>query len=669
VPASVVVSPALSRRRWLVSLGVFVIVGFSLFAFFPALHGDWLWDDSAEITQNLDIQDPAGLAKLWIAPSTPDYFPLKATFQWVEWKLWKDSVVGYHATNLLFHLLSALMLWRVLAKLGVRAAWLGALLFAIHPLTVESVAWIAEFKNTVSLFLLLLAFSAYLDFDAQSRSRDYALSLIFFLAAMLCKTSVVMFPTVLLLHSFWKRGRVGLKDITTSAPFFIISLGLGLVTIAFQSHRAINGWDIPQSTALSRFACAGLAILFYLWKSIFPVGLLPIYPQWSVNPPSILQLSSWLLIFALVFLAWVKRETWGRHALFGLGWFFLNLLPVLGFVTMSFMHISWVADHFAYVPSLGIIGLVSALFGAANSTGSPIVKRSIQAFTAVVCVCLAIQAHRHARIFRDQNALWTYTTANNPGAWLAQSNLGAELIRTKKWDQAIAPLQESVRLKPTFAEARVNLGNALLETKRVDEAVEQLKEAVRLDPELSSAHYNLGNAYARSGRLLIAVDQYEYALKLTPRAPDIHYNLGNALFQMNQFPEAAHHFSEAARLNPRFAEAEINLGIVSSARGQMVDAIAAFSRAVAVAPESAEAQYGLADALAQSNRLRDSLPHYEAALRSNPQLADAHTSFADALLQLGETATAIQHYEEALHLNPNDAEARAHLQIAKQQGK
>jgi len=289
VPAKVAASLAPVRPWWLVGLGVLIVVASGIFAFSPALHGDWLWDDPAEITQNGDIQDSAGLAKLWLAPSTPDYFPLKATLQWVQWKLWKDNVVGYHASNLLFHLLSALVFWRILGKLGLRCAWLGALLFALHPLTVESVAWIAEFKNTVSLFLLLLAFSAFLDFDAQRRRRDYALALGFFLAAMLCKTSVVMFPTVLLLYGAWKRGRVGVKEIGASAPFFLISLGLGLVTIAFQSHRAINGWDIPESTFLSRFACAGLAVLFYFYKSILPIGLLPIYPQWSVNPPTFLQ--------------------------------------------------------------------------------------------------------------------------------------------------------------------------------------------------------------------------------------------------------------------------------------------------------------------------------------------------------------------------------------------
>jgi hypothetical protein len=261
--------------------------------------------------------------------------------QWIQWRLWRESLLGYHVSNLAFHLLSALLVWKILRKLGIRFAWLGGLLFVVHPLCVESVAWIAEFKNTVSLCLLLLAFSAYLDFDERRGRSDYLIALGWFLAALLCKTSVVMLPPILVLHAFWKRQRISRTDLLCSAPFFAVSLALGLVTIAFQSHRAVNGWDIPESTALSRFACAGLATLFYLSKCVLPLGLIPIYPQWAVNPPSLFQLSAWLVIASVAVLCWLKRATWGRHALFGLGWFFLNLLPVLGFVTMSCTSRGW----------------------------------------------------------------------------------------------------------------------------------------------------------------------------------------------------------------------------------------------------------------------------------------------------------------------------------------
>ena len=305
-------SPPRGTGGWWWQAALILLVGW--WAFAPAFHGGWLWDDPLEITDNPELRDLDGLRNAWFAPMTSDYFPLKTTVQWVLWRCWHDQPAGYHLTSAGLHLLSALLLWHLFKKLGIRLAWFGGLLFALHPVTVESVAWIAELKNTLSLPLLLLAMCAWIDYDNQGRRSDHLRAVLFFLAAMLCKSAVVMFPAVLLLYAWWKRGRITWKDFKASAAFFAISLILGLVTVWFQSHRAINWVVIPIGGFLSRLACAGLALSFYSAKAVLPARLIPIYPQWVVNPPAPVQFLPWLGLGAVGWVLWKNRTGWGRHA-------------------------------------------------------------------------------------------------------------------------------------------------------------------------------------------------------------------------------------------------------------------------------------------------------------------------------------------------------------------
>ncbi len=220
------------KRRWRELLGIviFTLLGFLIYS--PSLLGDWLWDDEADISHNLITQSPNGLWSIWFQPGTQvDYYPIKASVQWIQWHLWRNDMLGYHLTNVVLHIVNALLVWRLFNRLNLRLAWLGGLIFLIHPANVESVAWIAELKNTLSMTPFLLAMTAYIDYEESHRARDYWLALGLFLAAMLTKTSMVMFPVVILLYVWWKRGRIRGSDLWHSAPFFAVSLLLGLVTV------------------------------------------------------------------------------------------------------------------------------------------------------------------------------------------------------------------------------------------------------------------------------------------------------------------------------------------------------------------------------------------------------------------------------------------------------
>ena len=650
---------ALWHRRFLL-LQASVIVLTGCWVFSPAIHGGWLWDDQAEILQNPDLRDSSGICKIWVDPAGYDYLPLKTTVQWAQWQLWRDrSTTGYHLTSVGLHLLGALLVWRLLRKLGLRLAWLGGLLFAVHPVVVESVAWIAELKNTLSLPPLLLAMCAWLDYDERRQWPDYLRALLLFLAAMLCKSSVVMLPGILLLHAWWKRGRIAWRDVKASAAFFVVSLVLGLVTVWFQQQRSIGTGDLPVGGILSRLAGAGLAVSFYFSKCVLPVELLPVYPRWVVDPPSPLQFLPWLVLGAVLGWLWSRRAARGRHALLGAGFFLVNLVPVLGLVKMSYQYISWVADHFVYLPLIGVIGL--AVAGAGEMVDRQ--ERSRRAYIfgtiAVVCVLLAVQSHRYAGVFRNEEALWTYTVQHNPQALVAQTNLAKVLVDAGRVPEGIAHYEAALRIDPRNPTAHANLGNVLIQSGRLAEGIAHEEAVVRLKPDYASAYSNLGNAYLQSGRLAEAIAHYEQALQLDPGNPVTHTNLGIALLQSGRVPEAIAQHEQALRLQPGFADAHLNLGNALAQAGRKTEAIPHYQEAVRIRPDDAGAHYNLAYTLALTGRVAEARGHYEEALRIKPDFAEAHNNLGSLLSGMDRLPEAIEHFAQACRIRPEYAEAQA----------
>jgi tetratricopeptide (TPR) repeat protein len=527
------------------------------FAFLPAVHGGWLWDDPSAIAQNPALRDGAGLARIWTGSAGPDYLPLTSTVQWVQWHLWGARVEGYHLTNIALHLLGSLLLCRVLARLGAGAAALGGLLFAVHPLVVESVAWMSELKNVLSLPLLLLALLAFLrgeDSGGAPRRAFTLLSTALFTLAMLAKGSVVMFPAILLLHAWWRRGRIGWRDLAETAPFLAVSLVLGCVTVHFQAARAMARLPIPGEGAAIRIAAAGAGAWFYLWKALVPVGLLPIYPRWTAGAGLVAAgFAGWAAIAAAAAWFWSRRTGWGRHALLGFGSFLLNLAPALGLVPMAFLRISRVSDHFAYLALASVAGLAAA---AAGRLRASMPRPILWACAGLLIAACAIASRRDAANFRSEEALWRHTLAGNPGAWLAENNLCIALAGSGRPGEAVAHGRAAVKLEPGFAETHANLGLALTQAGRPAEAIPELEEALRLNPDLAGArlglavaHNNRGGMRARSGRVAEAVGDFEAARELDPANAGIRRNLAYALHELGRDREALDQMNEADRLD------------------------------------------------------------------------------------------------------------------------
>jgi tetratricopeptide (TPR) repeat protein len=528
--------------------------------FLPVIHGDWLWDDEELISQNELMHDPGGLWKIWSEPgSLIDYYPLWYSAEWLQWHLWHDETLGYHLINIFLHLAGALLVWRLLDKFGLRLAWLGGLIFAIHPVQVESVAWMAELKNTLSLPPFLLAMCAYIDYDEQGKRGDYFLALGLFLIAMLCKTTMSLFPVVILLYTWWKRGRIRGADWKACAAFFTVSLVLGLITVWFQQDHAIRGQDIPIGGLFSRLALAGTSLSFYIFDCVWPVGLMPIYPKWTIDPPSLVQFLPWLMLGGVTYAFWTRRATWGRHVLLGLGFFLINLAPFLGFTTAFYMSFSWVADHILYLPLIGLIGLGIGGLEQASRQVPPSGRACGVGVVAALVALMAFESHRYAGMFVNQETLWTYTLEHNPEAWPAHNNLGNFLLRTGHNEEAMEHFRQALRINPQLAQAHNNWGNALLKVGRSSEAIEQYEAALKISPDYELAHKNMGIALAQTGRIPEAIEQDKAALEINPDDIEIHMDLGELLLETGQASEAAEQFDAALRNDPHYADFRKNL--------------------------------------------------------------------------------------------------------------
>ena len=551
------VGPNFADIKVILRSALIIVVGFWIYL--PALNGDWLWDDRDLIIENVLVHDPNGLWKIWFEPTSLfDYLPLKVSVEWIEWRIWGDQTLGYHLVNVGLHLVSAFLLWRLLRKFGLRNAWLGGMIFAVHPIMVESVAWISELKNTLSLPFFLLAMGAWIDYDAQERRRDYALALGLFLLALLAKPTMVMFPVVILLHAWWRRNRLGWRDLKRSAPFFAVSLAIGLTTIWFLG-RTIGEQNVVLGGVLSRLACAGLSISFYFSKCVLPLDLMAVYPRWILDPPSPIQFLPWLAIGSFLYYLWTKRGGWGRNALLGVGFFLINLAPFLGLNAASYMTFTWVMDHVLYIPIIGLIGLTVAACGQLEAQLSVPLRWAGGAVLGILLALSAWTSHGYAKLYVNLQTLWTYNIAHNPSGALPHNDLGYAFVQQGRIPEAIEQMRLATELDPTFRDAHHNLGLLLLQTGHVAEALREFQTLLRLSPNLPEAYYNVALALDGANRAPEAIEYYRQAIALNPGYMDAYNNLAVDLVRQNRLPEAAQVFQAALQVGPDDVQIQNNL--------------------------------------------------------------------------------------------------------------
>jgi tetratricopeptide (TPR) repeat protein len=609
-----VAASALEAGGWLRAVVFALFLGAAMVAYLPCLKGDFLWDDAGHVTHP-QLQSWSGLWRIWFEPgTTQQYYPFLHSAFWFEHRIWGDTVLGYHLLNIAQHALAAMLFGLVLRRLAVPGAWFAAWLFLLHPVCVESVAWISEQKNTLSLVLYLSAALAYLRFDRERSPRQYALATLLFMCALLTKTVTASLPAALLVVLWWQRGHLDWRrDVLPLLPWFALGAGGGLFTAHFERVLiGAQGADFNLG-ALDRVALAGRIFWFYLGKLLWPFELIFVYPRWSIDASIWWQ---WLFPAAglglLAALAWWSRRARGPLAaalLFG-----GSLFPVLGFVDVYPFVFSYVADHFQYLASL-------AVFAAAGAGLSRLPGRVGTVATALLAVVLGSLTWRQAAIYRDNVTLYEATLRRNPDAWLAHHNLATILLEAGQADAALPHLERVLLIRPDYPEALASMGDCLTRLGRANEAIVPLERAISLQPKYAEGHNNLGVALMALGRADEGRMRFETAVKLNPGYGVAHRNLGLALARAGRTQEATHHFTQAVQLNSADAGTLVELGTALAMQQRYADALPHFQAALELAPDSAQTHLRLAMTLRALGRTAEANPHYHEAIRLDPRLA------------------------------------------------
>jgi len=615
-----------------------LIVALTLLAYLPSLRNGFIWDDDHYVTGNLELRTPGGLASIWFTPTSTahsyhQYYPLVHTTYWLEHHLWQLHPAGYHLVNVLLHALCAVLLWRVLQRLQLPGAWFAAALFALHPVHVESVAWITERKNVLSGAFYLGAALTWLRFAgldpqrpaAQGRWRWYWAAFGLFTCALLSKTVACTFPAAALLVLWWKHGRVRWREAALMAPFVVLGLALGLTTAWLEraSVGAVGAeWDF---TPVERCLIAARALWFYAAKLAWPNDLTFIYPRWEIDAGLWWQ---WIFVAAALAVPaalWLWRHRLGRGPLAALLFFAVTLGPALGFVNVYPMRYSFVADHFQYLASAGLIAL-----GAA--AGASIVRRrhAVPAalLAATILAWLGTLTWRQELAYANQDTLWQDTLAKNPECWLAHNNLGLSLAQQGRLEEAIGHFEQSLRFNPQYDNAHNNLGTAELQAGRVGEGIGHLEQALRINPQYAEAHSNLGNALMLTDRPAEAIAHFEQALRFQPDYADAHNNLALALMAQGNQDEAIAHFEQVVRIQPDLPHALSRLGAALAQARRLGEAIKVQRQEVLARPGNPVTQHLLGVMLKDSGDIPGAMAACGEALRIQADFAPALNDLA-----------------------------------------
>jgi len=613
-------------RKSHVAAGCLVLV--TLAVYIPAMRGGFVWNDNeiGSLGRNIVLEEH-GLYRVWFTAESVNYWPLTWTSYWLEHRIWGLNPAGYHVVNVLIHIGSALLIWGVLRRLSLPGAWMAALVFAIHPVNVESVAWITQRKNTLSLFFCLLAFSWCLRFDDGARRRWYWAATAAFLAAMLSKGAAATFPVVLLLSAWHRREKIRGRDILRSLPFFAIALLMSGVEVWFQYVKAIGETVVRDDSFMARFAGAGWIVWDYLYKAALPIRTCFIYPRWNIDPSNWLVYLPNLALLVVLAACWYRRKSWGRPAFFALSCFVVTLAPVLGFFDIYFMRYSLVADHYQY---LSIIAVIALLIGGGVrllNKLSPASRRPHYLVAAPLVVVLSCLTWRQCGAYQDSEALWRDTLKKNPDAWIAHGELGNILVARGDVDEALEHYRQALTLTPD-AEIHNNIGGALLIKRRPRQAVEHFRLALRINPDYLDAHENLGATLRSLGRAEEALEPLRRAVALAPDRARTRLQLANLLAASKRHGEALEHYRAAIELEPDNAEARRNLGMTLASLGRLVESVGHFRRSIELDPNAHRAHYNLAVVLKALGRAEQAVPHFRAALRLNPDWPEALVQLA-----------------------------------------
>jgi len=613
-------------RRFLVAL---LLAGAVVAVYWPVLGFEFVsYDDSMYVTRNREVQRGLGAESLWWAWTTlyaANWQPLTWMSHMVDWDLYGPRPAGHHATSVLLHAANTLLLFALLDR-TTGSPWRGALvaaLFALHPLRVESVAWVSERKDVLSAFFWFLTLLAYVRYVRAPSAGRYALVAVGLVLGLAAKPMVVTLPFTLLLLDYWPLARFGGAARTATAwrlvreklPLFVLVTAASTLTIVAQRRGGAMG-PLSEHPLGVRIGNAVVSYVSYLGKALWPQSLSILYPHPGGSLPEWRIVASAALLLVVTAVALRERQR-RPYLLVGWLWYLVTLAPVSGLIQAGEQGM---ADRFTYVPLVGIF------VGAVWLLPSPRGALAVLAAPLAIALLLALAARTSQQLpaWQDSMTLYTHALAVNEANPTAHANLGAELVGRGRIDEARVHFERCIELSPRCTTGRDNLGALLLDEGRVDEAIARFEESLRIDPDSAEAHEGLGQAFVRLGRGTEAEAEYREALRLDPD-----------------------------RFGARF-----NLAVLLTEDGRAADAVVHWQEAVRIRPEHADAHYGLGNALARLGRDDEAVSAYQAALRVDPNAFAAHFNLANSLSRLGRHDEAEEHYAEAVRLNPDLASRR-----------
>ncbi|MGD0884952.1 MAG: tetratricopeptide repeat protein [Thermodesulfovibrionales bacterium] len=698
-----------TRRHVPYYLAAFVSL-IALALYLPALRNDLVsWDDTVYVITNLHIRSLNWAFFKWAFSDfyASNWHPLTWLSHAFDYAFWGLNPLGHHLTNNILHAMNTFLVVLLCIKLLemwkersmpeeasafldrrkiMIAAGVTGLLFGLHPLHVESVAWVAERKDLLCGLFFLLSISAYTNYIRGLLSepfekkktgslffnRSYLVSLAFFVLALLSKPMAVSLPVVLLLLDWYPFQRIrswkSFRDLgVEKLPFIVCSLISSILTIMAQ--RTKGAMEMMALVPLrARMLVAAKAIVAYLGKIAVPVALSPYYPYPELQE---VTLASPQYLFAVIFVVGLtaillvvakKQRVW----LSAWGYYVATLIPVIGIIQVGSQSM---ADRYMYLPSLGpflLIGLIAAwVWSKADSLRHwrPAVKGFTIALAISLVISLSYVTLEQIAVWKDDLTLFTDMVRKSPNAPVPHNDLGNAYLNQNRLDEAVHEFLTALKLKPDYAEACYNLATAYLKQNRLDEAVHEFLTALKLKPDYA-AHANLAAAYLNQNRLDEAVNEFFAALKLEPDSAEAHYNLATAYLKQNRLDEAVHEFLAALKLEPDYAEAHTNLATAYLKQNRLDEAVNEFLAALKLRPDFAEAHTNLATTYLKQNRLDEAVNEFLAALKLKPDFAEAHNNLGTAYLNQNRLDKAVNEFLAALKLRPDYAEARYNLGTA-----
>ncbi len=638
-------------------LGLLVMTGA---AYYPAARAGFVWDDESYITHSRNERTPGDLWRIWTDPrSVPQYYPLVHTMFWVEYHLWGDRPAGYHVINIALHALGAVLLWRVLRRLKVPGAWLAAAIFAVHPIHVETVAWATERKNVLSGALAMGAMLALLRFYGVGDSKAkpptggtvamgeqseasttglnwsaYLCALVLFVAAVLSKTVVSVLPVVVVMLLWWKGRPLDRRHLLPLAPMLVVGAIFGSLTATLEKfHVGAIGQDWDFSL-LERCLIAGRAFWFYIGKLLWPHPLVFVYPRWTIEAASAAAYI-WPVAAAALFASFAALSSrFGRGMLVALGVFVVGLAPASGFFDVYPMRFSFVADHFVYLASVGVIVLGVAGASRGLSNRSRPVRIAAVSLAAVLLLVLGGLTWSRCHDYRDAQTLWLDTVEKNPGAMIGLHNLATMRFDEGRFDEALRYLEQARDARPKHPLAYETLGWFYEKRGEGDRAMEYYRRSIACysgdEPQRGVAHQGLGRLLAERGDDAAAVEEFRRALRCRPWADEVTGLLGRSLLRLGRFEEAG----------------------------------GALERFIATRPTDVTALFALGSAYQKTGRLQLAAEHYMRVLQLDAAHAGAHNNLGAMHAAAGRAQVAIEHFAQAVKINEQDVSARMNLGMA-----